>query len=337
MDKLVKTYLLKYSIDDYIKLKYNKQYEVENTSMNMILLSLYSNNVNIKIIETNNDLVLLCILLRKGKSVDDLVINNDLAKQIMKIHNDKNDYEDYEILFLYKILLNESNDMFDTVELNDYYNVIVSHSNTLNIKKMDFDLLKISYRSYNYNKFIEIVENFNILPDYIMINDIITRIKSSKGLCKIVLKNVLSYCITKGIKLDDEQCKLLLEKHIGKEDTTVINFSIVNNIRNFDTKTTYSLNETEIINIKGIDNLLKCMVKITIDNNINELTNYINNIIINNIDENISLNDINIPKFSSNGIILSKEHCLITFCKIIENMIVNFKYLNAIQYIKNYL
>lgn len=314
-----------------------------NKELNIIILRLLENKTidNKEIIEAviknikyTEDIVTLAICLKNGCSVtDELVqyiktLDKDLSEKILiliDINNGLQDkYEATEYIFLCCIMLNINTMVVDLI-YDDYFNIISSYSSLYKIKSGDGGLLKQCYRSYNYKRFVEMIED-KIFPDYIMINDIILSINMSRGIPRLELINMLQYLIYKNIKLDVYQVDFLLNRK--KVDTFQKNNLLMDHdkrhIQQFYNNDDIIFSIIEIIDEKIVikDDIINKILSI----NFIIINEDIMKLIILKAKEIISLltekdlDKIKIPLYRcKDTILLSEKHSLMTFCRNIIN------------------
>lgn len=332
--------LKKYTIDNLFIDGLNKEVNIiiiRLIEYDLIDKDILIDNV-IKNIKRADDIITLGLCLRNGCNITDELLeymdanfDTDLLTKIkilIEIHNKKvlytSDNINMEYIFLCNIILN-INTMLTDLNYDDYYNIIGTMSSLYKIKMKDGELLKQSYRSYNYRRFVEMVEN-NIFPDYVMINDIIISISINKGVPRLELINMLCYLIHKNIKLDKWQVDILLNKKDHK--------------LNYENKLLFNEPGRDIQQYHNNEDIIFSIIevieeKIVISNKINEdimKEKFIvidDNVVTMMIDKSrdiiFSLTGRNLDKikyplyYYKDNIKLTQEHSLMTLCRMVMN------------------
>lgn len=283
-------------------------------------------------------LITLAISLRYNPKITEdnykLIQNHSLREDILLLLNIKKieNYNkgDINTIAIFNIFLNKKDFYYKFYNVEDYNNIIISHSNIGDININDGDLLKQTYRCYNYNRFVEMIDH-GIYPDYIMLTDIIITINLSKDILKTVLINMLKYFIKKTkTKIDEEQYNLLfrnLNTSSIKENYTIY-YNDKSQVIRKDNKETDEIFEIEIdeeftvINRKIQNDKIDDDVSLIIsEEELNIFFNKMDNIIYNLIGKRYKEIDNNIGLYSyKNGtVLLTEKHSLITYLKDIEN------------------
>ena len=299
-----------------------------NTQVNIIITKLLDRGtvdkdvLISKVLERMNkidDLVTLSICIREGCKVNNIELIKDknirkAVRDLIDVNNNKRNINSNK-LFLYNILLNK-NEAFTDLNNDDYHNIIISGSSLFTINSKDINLLKLSYRSYNYKRFVEFIDN-GVFPDYVMLNDIVINISVTSGLPRLELIRMIKYLIFKNIKLDKYQCEILMSRN--KLDY-YINNSLV--IKNIDRQIQYLYNNEDLI-----------FFVVMKENMVLEGLTYQEPVIISDklldmiisksesiMEELIGNKIIKKPVYTyGTGVKLSDEHSYITLCRMVIN------------------
>lgn len=260
-----------------------------------------------------DDLITLAICLREGCKVVGEV-KEKYIKELLDVNDNKRSIDPNK-LFLYNILLNK-NEVFTDLNNNDYHNIIISGSSLFSINSKDVHLLKLSYRSYNYKRFVEFIDN-GVFPDYVMLNDIVINISVTSGVPRLELIRMVKYLIFKNIKLDKHQCDILMSRN--KVDY-YINNSLV--IKNVDRQIQYLYNNDDLIFFVNmteniiLDGLVYQEPVIISDKLLDMILNKSEEI----MEKVIGDRNIKRPVYTyGTGVKLSDEHSYVTLCRMIIN------------------
>lgn len=329
--------LRKYNLDDLFSKGLNNQ-------VNIIISKLLDNNMVdkdllvskvIKSMKKVDDIITLAICLREGCVVRDVndISDKDLrvtCKELIDVSNGKRNIGGSK-LFLYNILLNRD-EVFTDINDDDYYNIISSGSSLFNIKSKNVNLLKQACRCYNYERFIEFINN-GVFPDYVMVNDIIINISVTSGVPRYELIRMIKYLIYNNIKLDSYQCEILLSRNktnYVRSNSLIIKDTDrqIQNLYNND-DIIFSLNFKERVSIKG---LIYQEPVIISDKLLDIIINRAESIMLEVAGEKPSKR----PVYTySSGVNLSDDHSYITLCRIIINCYKNDNKNRIIEIIKD--